>query len=284
MNYTKEEIINAIKSASEKIGRRPSRSEFHQITGITEFHVLKYFENWSCALEASGFEPDTSRVKINDTTLLEDWGNVVRKLKMIPTRTQYRHNGKYSTGSFEKHFGPWSLMPDKFKEFAKEKEEWQDVLSLLPAKNSSFSPRIIPQSDASSPEIKSNLKPNVHQKLNDRYVFGNPIDFRGLRHEPVNENGVIFLFGIVARELGYLVEGVQAGFPDCEAKRQISAGKWQRVRIEFEYESRNFREHGHSPDGCDIIICWRDNWTECPSNIEVVELSSVIHQLAKSDE
>lgn len=99
----------------------------------------------------------------------------------------------------------------------------------------------------------------------------------------MNENGVIFLFGIVARELGYSVEAVQAGFPDCEAKRQISAGKWQRVRIEFEYESRNFRDHGHSGQQCDVIVCWRHNWPDCPSHVEVVALSEVIKQLAKSD-
>jgi len=39
----------------------------------------------------------------------------------------------------------------------------------------------------------------IHSKLDDRPVYGNPTDFRGLRHELVNENGVIFLFSIVAR-------------------------------------------------------------------------------------
>jgi hypothetical protein len=97
-----------------------------------------------------------------------------------------------------------------------------------------------------------------------------------LRHAPVNEDGVIFLFGMVARELGYLVESVQGGFPDCEAKRQIAPGQWQRVRIEFEFESRNFRDHGHSPDGCDIIVC--------PEHLEVVELKQVIGNLADSAE
>lgn len=115
--------------------------------------------------------------------------------------------------------------------------------------------------------------------LSDRPTYENPIDFRGLRHEPVNEDGVVFLFGMVARELGYMVEAVQAGFPDCEAKRQIQPGKWQRVRIEFEFESRNFREHGHSENGCDVIVCWRHNWQDCPARLEVVELASVIKSL-----
>ncbi len=55
-----------------------------------------------------------------------------------------------------------------------------------------------------------------------------------------------------------------------------------RGHIEFEFESRNFRDHGHPASGCDVIVCWRHNWTECPQGIEVVELSSVIQSLASS--
>jgi len=57
--------------------------------------------------------------------------------------------------------------------------------------------------------------------LAKRPAYGNPIDFRGLRHEPVNEQGVVLLFGMLAKELGYLIESVQNGFPDCEAKRRV---------------------------------------------------------------
>jgi hypothetical protein len=115
-------------------------------------------------------------------------------------------------------------------------------------------------------------------------TYGDPIDFRGLRHEPVNEQGVVFLFGMVAKELGYSVEAVQTGYPDCEAKRQIGPGKWQRVRIEFEYESRNFRDHGHPVNGCDVIVCWRHNWADCPTRLEVLELRTVIATLASTDD
>jgi hypothetical protein len=118
--------------------------------------------------------------------------------------------------------------------------------------------------------------------LDHRPTYGQPMDFRGLRHEPVNEQGVVLLFGMVAKELGYTVEGVQSGFPDCEAKRQIAPERWQRVHLEFEFESRNFRDHGHSPAGCDVIVCWRHNWPDCPPQIEILELSSLIKSLPAS--
>jgi hypothetical protein len=42
------------------------------------------------------------------------------------------------------------------------------------------------------------------------------------RHEPVNEQGVVLLFGMLAKDLGNMIEAVQKGFPDREAKRQIA--------------------------------------------------------------
>jgi hypothetical protein len=107
----------------------------------------------------------------------------------------------------------------------------------------------------------------------DRPVMGEPFDRSPMTNAPVNELGVMVLFGMVAAGLGLQVESVQGKFPDCMAKRQVAPGKWQHLRIEFEYESKNFKLHGHDPKGCDMIVCWRHNWKECPAGIEVVELS-----------
>jgi hypothetical protein len=94
-----------------------------------------------------------------------------------------------------------------------------------------------------------------------------------LAHAPTNEMGVVFLFGAMVRDLGYVVTLLQAEFPDCEALRQVKEDRWQRVRIEFEFESLNFVKHGHDVKGCDMIICWKHNWPDCP--VEVVELSKL---------
>jgi hypothetical protein len=107
-------------------------------------------------------------------------------------------------------------------------------------------------------------------------VYGAPLKLAAMAHAPTNEDGVIFLFGALAERLGFRVERLQAVFPDCEAKREVRPGVWQRVRIEFEFESRNFKDHRHDPAGCDVIVCWRHNWPECPAGIEVIELSRYI--------
>ena len=94
---------------------------------------------------------------------------------------------------------------------------------------------------------------------------------------------MIFLFGVVARRLRFMVHRIQPDYPDCEAVREMGKDQWQWVRIEFELESRNFLRHGHKKDGCDIIVCWKHNWPECPKNIEVIELSRLFdEQLATS--
>lgn len=289
-SYSKDNILTAIRSAATALGKPPSRSEFASHSGITEYHVLKWFPSWNAAVAAAGLKPHTGNIKLDDNVLLEDWGNLVRRLRHILTRAQYRQHGTYSPGAFEKHFGPWSGIPAHFRKFAADNPEWSDVVALLPAAKPNFS-RPAPQPATHYTPLKpagntssSSVPVQTHASLGKRPTYGNPIDFRGLRHEPVNESGVVFLFGIVARELGYYVEAVQAGYPDCEAKRQIARGKWQRVKIEFEFESRNFRDHGHPPEGCDVIVCWRHNWPDCPERLEVVELSQVIQQLASSDD
>jgi hypothetical protein len=60
----------------------------------------------------------------------------------------------------------------------------------------------------------------------------------------VNEQGVVLLFGMLAKDLGYVIDAAQHGFPDCEAKRRIGPECWQRVRIEFEFERGTFGNAG----------------------------------------
>jgi hypothetical protein len=119
--------------------------------------------------------------------------------------------------------------------------------------------------------------------LEDRPLLGAVTPLPGLAHEPVNEMGVILLFGMVARQLGFIVESVHAGFPDCEARMEMQPGRWQRVRIEFEYESRAFKQHNHDAEQCDLIICWRHNWKGCPPRLQVLELSRMMGNLESGD-
>lgn len=109
-----------------------------------------------------------------------------------------------------------------------------------------------------------------------RSIVGDLINFRGLVYAPVNENGVVFLFGKVAEDLNMYVEEIKPGFPDCVARRFTGKG-WERVRVEFEYTSRQFQQHKHDPNECDVIICWEHDWKDCP--LEVIELKDRIKEM-----
>jgi hypothetical protein len=277
-------IIDAIRSIERETGRVPSKADFIRHSGMSEHQVLKHFpDGYSAAVKAAGLQPNMGGSKriLNDDQLLEEYGRVVRQLRQIPTAAKFNYEGKYNSATYSGRFGPWSNMPRAFSDFARGKPEWVDVVALLPV-TSPGRRQPVEQSDGTITPAPP--APARHSKLTDRATYGNPIDFRGLRHEPVNEQGVVFLFGMIARELGYYVEAVQTGFPDCEAKRQVGRNNWQRVRIEFEFESRNFRDHGHACDGCDVIVCWRHNWPDLPDGLEVVELSTMINSLSKSED
>lgn len=110
----------------------------------------------------------------------------------------------------------------------------------------------------------------------DKSIVGDLINFRGLVYAPVNENGVVFLFGKVADDLNMYIEEIKPGFPDCIGRRFIGKG-WERIAIEFEFKSSNFVQHGHDVHKCDLIICWEHDWKDCP--IEVIELKSEIQDM-----
>jgi len=112
--------------------------------------------------------------------------------------------------------------------------------------------------------------------VSERSIVGDLINFRGLVYSPINEQGVVFVFGKVAGDLNMYVEEIKTGFPDCIARRFTGRG-WERVGIEFEFRSKSFLSHGHNADECDMIVCWEHDWPEAP--LEVIELREVIKDL-----
>jgi len=314
-----QQILKSIAAVAKRLGRAPSLLEFVTGTCIPKNSVFRLFPRWNDAVRAAGLQPYRLYLRPEDRELLTDWGETVRKLRAVPSRRAYDLNGKHYPITLEKRFGGWPALPQAFHDFAKGKREWADVLALVPdpavgardtcARAGRDNPPALSQQTAARHTIVgardtppalsqrmgarltnarsvSTILPRQlqHAPLQERPTYGEPLDFPTLRHEPVNEQGVVLLFGMIAKHLGYVVESVQAGFPDCEAKRQIGPKRWQRVNIEFEFESRNFRDHGHPLTGCDVIVCWYHNWPDCPVRIEVLDLSTRIKSLHRSQD
>ena len=92
-----------------------------------------------------------------------------------------------------------------------------------------------------------------------------------MQYAPENEHGVVLLFSHVVTKLQLKIERIQSGFPDCIAY-QRTGSKEKRIRIEFEYKSRNFLVHKHRAVDCDWIVCWEHNWPRVPKSLFVLEL------------
>jgi len=110
----------------------------------------------------------------------------------------------------------------------------------------------------------------------ERSVVGDLISFRGMLYAPQTESGVLYLFGKVAEDLNMFIEELRPEAPDAIARRFTGRG-WERLRIEFEYRSSDFKQSGRDADGCDLIVCWEHDWPTCP--LEVIELRDRIREM-----
>lgn len=110
------------------------------------------------------------------------------------------------------------------------------------------------------PSSKKNQRPKAER------LKGAPLELA-----PENELGVVFLFSQLARKWRLKIEQIRPQFPDCIAYQKVQNGE-RRIRIEFEFKSRNFKNHGHSANGCDWIVCWEHNWPSAPKSLQIIEL------------
>jgi hypothetical protein len=306
---SREEIISAIHQCAQKLGHPPTRAELGK-AGVSLGRVSRLFGCFTRALREAGLDPKGRGCLIPTRDLLLDWGKCARHLGKLPFLSEYLKSARSSHGPFLRRFGTWRSVPPAFERLAKEleiEEEWKDVLAMVRRRregelrqgglppygrewgavtDSARQAMLAPLSARSGPpapmtrdDMNRGRSPSRRKFRKGRALAGPPMQLEGLAHEPVNELGVVFFFGMLAHRLGFRVLAFQQAFPDCEAMREVRPGHWQRVGIEFEYESRNYRIHGHSKDGCDLIVCWRHNWPACPKGLEVIELKGLVGRL-----
>lgn len=86
----------------------------------------------------------------------------------------------------------------------------------------------------------------------------------------VSENMVIFLFGAIFKHLNIddiMIKDEKKGELDAWAELNN-----KEIAIEFQVRSRDFLKDKHDPNKCNLIVCWKHNWEDCPSSIDVLEL------------
>ena len=278
---TKEEIIQAMKELAEQLGHPPSLTELRVHKGVHDSYVRKHFLTYKRALEECGMKREGKGYKISPEELFRDWAEMVRKLGKVPNINEYDMLSRYSHRPLMSRFGSWRMAQMGLLALAQEngwEVQWKEEVEMLRAYLDGTNAQ--GKTYRRQPCALRSAQPN--RILKDRPTYGPPLVRTPLAHGPTNEQGVLFLFGAMAEELGFQVTRIQIGFPDCEAMREVAPGVWQPVKIELENESRNFVTHMHDPKGCDLILCWIDNWPECP--LEVIELRSKFPKLKKITE
>lgn len=267
---TKEEVIAAINTCTAKLGRAPSSTELKRFANLTKYEIRKTFGTHAKALDACGLEAHGPGYEVKAKTLFLEWASVVRGMGKVPTMEEYEKRSRFSVRPLIRHAGSWTRVPLLMMEMAKKEGiegEFKDVLDVIATHYQLSTAR----NKTSGPMKNTSLRPKI---MVGQPMYGEPLLESPMTCAPINEMGVVFLFGGVARQLGFAVNRIQTGYPDCEALRQVERDRWQRVRIEFEFESRNFLTHVHPAAECDLIVCWSHNWVDCP--LEVLELKSVV--------
>jgi len=119
----------------------------------------------------------------------------------------------------------------------------------------------------------------------DEFV-GEPMELGVMRWSPTTHDGVIALFVEYRNELGFpIMEWIRPQFPDACVYQKTAKARASYVKkyVEFELYSSLFKEHTlnpkHSKRKCDYIICWKNDWKECP--VPVIELKSEILKIKK---
>lgn len=256
-DYSDESIISELKRVARELNKKClTRNDIQKHSRISPSLLNRRFGSTEKALELAGLE-SSRHFNYSREDLLSQINIVWQKLGRQPSAKEIGKIGKYSTQTYLRHFGSWLKALESYI-------EW---------KNRS-------NSDLHKIEAQIIINPSQKKVKNGKNIeYGEPIDFLGLRHSPINEQGVVYLFGVLSKSLGFTVEAIRSDFPDCEAKREIprKQGRWERVAIEFEYKSSNFLQHNHNSNDCDIIVCWEHDWLECP--LEVISLKEIMKKL-----
>lgn len=295
---TKQQIMETVRECMEKLGHVPSHRELTRMSMVSRKQIRWHFGTYTRLMRECKLQKSGGGMKVEMDDLVLDWAGMVRDLKKLPSLTEYEHFSKYSVSPLINRFGVWAQAPYGIKQYIEEQgraEEMKDVLEVIALQGKQVRPGKTLRTLRQGPEDMARAETSVPEDGPDDAISRGPHDGASAANDeavadggmygslmrvgpmvcaPTNEQGVLFLFGAMAEKLGFAILKVGTAFPDCEAFRVVHGDKQKLLKAELEYESRNFLKHLHDVKKCDLIICWRHNWPECP--LPVIELSALV--------
>lgn len=282
--YTKEEIIQEIQKVAARLDVRHLKQQDFILNPTIPINTVKYhLGTWAQAMKSAGldtpkdYSPSENPELIQDAELLKELARLYKVGGKLPTPDILKAHGAFS---LEYYTARWQnleralwkareMFPDHFKEAGPpQRNDVQTAETSLLSEPSSI--RLIPRT------IKPKRPVKVERKL------GSPMDFRGLRFSPVDRTGVLYLFGMLAVELGFELEFVSSERPHAEGRRyfDLHREQWKHLRMEFMLRSSEYvpdQDSGREP--CDLLVCWEHDSEDCP--VEVLELKSVVREIGE---
>jgi hypothetical protein len=168
MEYTKEDIITEYKKLKDHLGKSPSSRTFEKETGIQLKLLEKFFgrNSWTKLVTECGDIPnDFSTIKVELDEILIQWATLTKNSGKLPAIADWRfHNCKPSINNIKSSHGlKWTDLPYKFLELYSDKEEWKEVVALIPNRstNGHSISKSIPKIDGLNFELLKFIPPIV---------------------------------------------------------------------------------------------------------------------------
>ncbi|HUT90596.1 MAG TPA: hypothetical protein VMY37_13925 [Thermoguttaceae bacterium] len=262
----KEHALREVEKVAGRLGVSSlSKAQFDsQKPEVKSQTVAVLWGGWHNAIRAAGLEIHPSyQPEISLRELAHEFLAAVSSLGGIPTVNQLARRSQHSKNSFTRKFGTYRDFKRAAIEFLLQHADLKPDDRLLIEDH---------LASLRSPAPSPPAPPHPHRK-------GRHLGFRAFAFAPTYEQEVVSLFSTVADELGFEIVCQRQAFPDCEARRRTNSRRpaYRKCLIEFEFRSSDYVRHGHPVDGCDLLVCWEHDWSDCP--LEVLELRSEINRL-----
>ncbi len=251
----KETLLTAARTAIRAAGGKPiSMRQFSLATGLKYRHVytpLPHLERTPPRRRASDIAPFAAR--IDDDLLLADYGTVARQLQRIPTADDYHRHGKYGATTICRRFRGWLPIRRAFHALRHPPRALERPPPLLHPHHP-WRTRHPPQSHA-LPRLPApcSLRLPFVPASASAYRAQTPSQTDAPSAAPTSASPAC----ATPPSMKWASSPSSPSSPSTSASRSkpsspasptakppvtFTAGAWQTVRIEFEYESRTFHK------------------------------------------
>ena len=295
-------ILQARRGSGEDLDDPVATLRALELAGFAAGDVRKAFGSLGNLERAAGLIAIPSDQYRQPDTLLADLHRVARALRRVPGRGEYEFHGRFSEKAFRRRFGggQWTVALAAFGRYLVRNHGTHLLppaelarLGVGPALDTLLTPAapgepggsgvVAPVSETDGCATVTRAAERSAAGHQPRRItpplFGAPITHGTFVNAPVNEQSTVGLFCCLAAQLGIVIRHVDdRRFPDIWALRRVPGrdARFQDVRIEVQFRSRDFVRDGHDANEVDILVCYEDNWPERPPQLELIELRRVL--------